>query len=169
MEHPPVGTVELVLAYRPLLGGVAGDETWLRSALYSPRNRLQIRIVPEGEAALRAALGRRSADELWASRRAWATDSLIVLVVGGTLLWSYVWFVRRLSKARRPVQLRLLAKVLALDALLFVLGVVASEAHLIRVAVLAVLLVPLAAVVEVATFGVAWYRGRIRDPHQTAV
>ena len=161
IEQLPVGVVEVVVEYRPLLAGVSENEAWLRAALYAPGTRLRIRTAEEGEAKLRESLEQRSSDERWASRQRWAIDVVVVLLISVILFASCVWFVRRVWSIKRREQIRLLASVLALDTLLFILGVFASAIQLLSMAVLAVPLSVLIALVEIVVFSVARYRGRV--------
>jgi len=154
----PRGVVEVVVEYRPLLVGLSEDEAWLRRALQTRWTRLTIRAAIEGETALRAALERRSVDELWAARKAWAVDVISVSVVTFALLWSYVWFVRRIVGLGRRAQLRLLAGVLAGDGLVLLLGASAAAISRVPVGLVAALLSVLVALVEIATCAVTVYR-----------
>ena len=155
MEQLPVGVVEVVVA------GVSENEAWLRDALYAPGTRLRVRTAEEGEAKLRESLEQRSSDERWASRQTWAIDVVVVLLISVILFASCVWFVLRVWSIKRREQIRLLASVLALDTLLFILGVFASAIQLLSMAVLAVPLSVLIALVEIVVFSVARYRGRV--------
>jgi len=164
-ERPLLGTVEVVLQYRPLLVGLPAAEPWLRRALQARETRLTIRRAVEGEAALRAALEQRSADELWAARKVWGLDVLGVSVVTFTLLWSCAWFIRRVAGLTRRAQLRLLLGALAVDTLIFVLGGLAGATSSAPVALVATLLSMLVALVESVTCAVTLYRGpRIHEP-----
>ena len=160
MEQLPVGVVEVVVEYRPLSAGVSENEAWLRDALYAPGTRLRVRTAEEGEAKLRESLEQRSSDERWASRRTWALDVVVVLLISFTSLAPCVLFVRRVWKVTRRKQLRLLVSALARDTLLFIFGVFASATQLLPMAVLAVPLSVLIALVEIVVFSVACYRGR---------
>ena len=119
----------------------------------------------EGEASLRAALERRSAHELWRARKVWALDVLSASLVTFTLLWSCVWFIRRVAGLARRAQLRLLVRVLAVDTVVFILGGLAGATSSAPVALVATLLSMLVALVESVTCAVTLYRGpRIHEP-----
>ncbi len=170
IDRPPLGPVEVVLEHRIYVPAPQNDAA-LREALQSPRSHVQIRLAPEGQVALRAALARRSVDELWASRRAWAMDALIVSVVGAILLGSYAWFVKRMRQTQGPGQVRLLGIVLAFDTFLFIIGGAALTVPLVpTIGLAATPLALLVAVVQLATFAVARIRRwGVPDRHRPTV
>jgi hypothetical protein len=93
-------------------------------------------------------LAQRAADELWATRKAWAIDIFGELVVAVILIWSCARFMRRVVRLPRRGQLSLLAGVLALDAGVFLLGAAPFAMYWSLVAMPLAILV---ALVEVAT------------------
>jgi len=155
-DQPPLGAVEVVLEHRIYVPSPE-NEAALREALEAPRRLVGIRVAPEGEVALRRTLERRSVDELWASRRAWAVDALIVPIISAVLLGSCAWFVRRMRQTKRPEQLRLLGIVLTLDTL-FIVAAVSPIGWLERIVGLAAALAVLLALIEVGIFAVARIR-----------